>query len=87
MTGKSPLSIMRYLALHHWSEPTWFYRQVEEDFEPKKVKCVVCVVARRKTKSPTIRKIGLGRRALMRVRKSRKKELVGSCIWRVVFCF
>ena len=36
---------------------------------------------------PTVRQIRLGRGALMRVRKSPKKELVGSWIRRVVFFF
>ena len=36
-------------------------------------------------KVPTVRKIQVGRRALMRVRKSPKKELVGGWIRRVEF--
>ena len=82
--GAKSLPTMRHGARPHRPEHHWLNRQADEDFEFKDGDAGGMYM---QDEVPTVRQIRLGRGALMRVRKSPKKELVGSWIRRVVFFF
>ena len=73
--GAKILPTMRHRARPHRPEHHWLDRQAEEDFEFKDGDAGGMYM---QDEVPTVRQIRLGRGALMRVRKSPKKELVGS---------